>query len=157
MAQRHLARSIALQSLAQWDFNRSVLNKELDLEKIIEQNISLFAAPNFREKEFARSLTLNVAKNLEKIDSYIKKFAPHWPLDKITPVDKNTLRIGIWELLFSDIPPKVAINEAVEIAKSFGNITSGKFVNGVLGTIYNEYKKDNDKKEEKEKQKTDKN
>jgi len=142
MSQRHLARRIALQTLAQWDFNRRFLGRDLDLDKITEKNIFLFASPEFAERKFAKELVVNVVKNLDKIDSYIKKFAPHWPLDKITTIDRNILRIGIWELMFSsDTPPKVAINEAIEIAKAFGNISSGKFVNGILGTLYNKYQK----------------
>jgi N utilization substance protein B len=146
MSSRHLARGIALQILAQWDFNTSILGKSLDLNEVIKNNLEYFAPKNFDEKKFVEELVLGVYKNLDKIDTYIKEFAPHWPLDKITPVDRNILRLSIWEMMFSkNVPPKVAINEAVEIAKIFGNISSGKFVNGVLGTIYNKYKKDEER------------
>ena len=82
-----------------------------------------------------------VIKNLAKIDQIIAQAAPEWPIDQIAIVDRNVLRLGIFELLFGDykeVPPKVAINEAIELAKSFGGESSGKFVNGVLGTIYRE-------------------
>lgn len=143
MAQRHLARTIALQILTQWDFNSSVLHKSLNLNDVVRENINYFTQPEFEDKDFTKKLVLDIVKNIDKIDAYIKKFAPHWPLEKITPIDRNILRIGIWELIFSsDVPPKVAINEAIEIAKVFGNISSGKFINGVLGAIYqNEEKK----------------
>jgi N utilization substance protein B len=75
--------------------------------------------------------------NLAEIDKYITKYATEWPLDQITIVDRNILRIGVYELVFDkDIPAKVAINEAIEVAKTFGGESSGKFVNGVLGAIY---------------------
>jgi transcription antitermination protein NusB len=137
MANRHLSRSIAMQSLYEWDFNGQ---KEEMLGKILDNNISEFA-PGIEDDSFIRGLVKNVIKNKDKIDPLIEKCAPEWPLDQVTIVDRNILRLGIYELLFGnyeEVPPKVAINESIELAKSFGGESSGRFVNGVLGTIYRE-------------------
>jgi len=141
VSNRHLARTIAMQTLFTWDFN-SQKSKELDI--LIKNNFSHFA-PTFDDKGFVSSLVNGVLKNAKAIDKYIIKYATEWPLEQITIVDRNILRIGVYELIYdSDIPHKVAINEAIEIAKAFGGESSGKFVNGVLGAIY----KDIQKKEE---------
>ena len=135
MANRHLSRSIAMQTLYEWDFNGG---KELKIEDILKRNINEFA-PGLEDDKFARDLITGVLENRKKIDEIIAKTAPEWPLEQISLVDRNVLRLGIYELLFGkreEVPPKVAINEAIELAKSFGGETSGKFVNGVLGTIY---------------------
>ncbi|MDZ4225853.1 MAG: transcription antitermination factor NusB, partial [Candidatus Andersenbacteria bacterium] len=98
-------------------------------------------APGMDGTDFLYDLLFGVEKNLKSIDGLITKSAPDWPLEQITNVDRNVLRIGIYELKFGgsdDVPPKVAINEAIELAKTFGGASSGKFVNGVLGTIYKE-------------------
>ncbi len=137
MANRHLSRSIAMQSLYEWDFNGQ---KEETLDKIIDNNVLEFA-PGIEDDSFIRGLVKNVIKNRDKIDPLIVKCAPEWPLDQVTVVDRNILRLGIYELLFGnyeEVPPKVAINESIELAKSFGGESSGRFVNGVLGTIYRE-------------------
>lgn len=132
MANRHLLRTIAMQSLFDWDFN----NQETDLKQIIEQVLKEFA-PKVEDTEFVYSLAQGVAGKISEIDHIIEETAPEWPLAQITPVDRNVLRIGIYELMFlKDVPPKVAINEAVELGKRFGGESSGKFVNGVLGTLY---------------------
>ncbi len=155
MSNRHLARTIALQTLFTWDFNDS---KDQDVDRLIEGNFANFA-PDFNDGGFVKDLVQGVIKNLEKIDKYIIKYATEWPLDQITTVDRNILRLGIYELLHTDIPPRVAINEAIEVAKSFGGDSSGKFVNGVLGAIYNDepkiQKRDN-KEEVENKEKEDK-
>ena len=133
MSNRHLARTIAMQTLFSWDFNGK---QEQDLHKLIEQNFKQFA-PKFNDHGFVKSIINGVTDKLEEIDRYISKYATEWPLDQITIVDRNVLRIGVYELVFNkDIPAKVAINEAIEIAKTFGGESSGKFVNGVLGAIY---------------------
>lgn len=134
MSNRHLSRTIAMQSLYEWDFNN--LEKDV-LEKLSEKNLKEFA-PEFEDNGFVNHIIKGVANNLEEINGLITKYAPEWPLDQITIVDRNVLRIGIYELKFSqgEIPPKVAINEAIELAKTFGGESSGKFINGVLGTIY---------------------
>jgi len=137
MASRHLARSIVLQSLFEWDFYQ----KEPSLEKILERNIQKFGGENFREKEFAKNLIKGVVKNIEKIDKIIQTSAPERPIEQLGIVERNVLRIGLYELLYAnkeEVPPKVAINEAIELAKNFGSESSGKFVNGVLGTVYRE-------------------
>lgn len=135
MANRHLSRSIAMQTLYEWDFNGG---KESKIDEILERDISEFA-PGLEDDQFARDLIKGVLENKKKIDEIIAKTAPEWPLEQVSLVDRNILRLGIYELLFGkreEVPPKVAINEAIELAKSFGGETSGKFVNGVLGTIY---------------------
>ena len=138
MSNRHLARTIALQSLFMWDFNDQ---KDKDLDKIIK-GIFFNFAPNFNDNDFVAKLIKGVIRNLKKIDNNIVKYATEWPLDQITIVDRNILRIGVYELLMvDDIPPKVAINEAIEIAKALGGESSGKFVNGVLGAIYKNLEK----------------
>jgi len=133
MSNRHLARTIAMQTLFCWDFNGK--DKE-DLTNILKQNFAQFA-PHFDDQGFVNSLVNGVMKHLNEIDKYITKYATEWPLEQITIVDRNILRIGVYELVFDkNIPAKVAINEAIEIAKTFGGESSGRFVNGVLGAIY---------------------
>jgi len=135
MANRHLSRSIAMQTLYEWDFNG---RDDKKIEEILERNIQEFG-PGLEDGKFVRDLIKGVLKNQEKIDAIIAETAPEWPLEQINLIDRNVLRLGIYELLFGnhdEVPPKVAINEAIELAKSFGGETSGKFVNGVLGTIY---------------------
>ncbi|MDD5430854.1 MAG: transcription antitermination factor NusB [Candidatus Pacebacteria bacterium] len=153
MATRQLARSIVLQSLYEWDFYKQ---KE-DLTKILERNMQEFG-PGIDEPEFAWKLTKGIIDHKEEIDNIIRKAAPEWPLEQIAIVDRNALRIGLYELLYADrneVPPKVAINEAIEIAKNYGGTNSGKFINGVLGTVYREIgepmkdSKSKDKKEDK--------
>lgn len=137
MASRHLCRSIAMQSLYEWDF----FNRKNDkLKEIIGHNIKEFG-PGIDETNFIFDLVNGVVKNLDKIDRIIEKAAPEWPLDQIGMIDRNVLRLGLFELLFGqrkEVPPKVAINEAIELAKTFGGENSGKFINGVLGTVYRE-------------------
>ncbi len=134
MANRHLARTVAMQSLFEWDFN----GKQGDLNTITKNNLQQFAQ-HLDDTEFVFALVNGVAENQPKIDEIIAKTAPEWPIDQITVVDRNVLRLGIYELMFlKQVPPKVAINEAVELAKSFGGESSGKFLNGVLGTLYKE-------------------
>lgn len=136
MASRHLSRSIAMQSLYEWDFS----GRTADLEKIIERNIQEFG-PGLEDKSFIWELATGVIKHLAELDKIIEKAAPQWPLEQISIVDRNVLRLGLYELIYSDkeaVPPKVAINEAIELAKSFGGESSGKFINGVLGTVFKE-------------------
>jgi N utilization substance protein B len=134
MSNRHLARTIALQTLFAWDFNG---RKDDGMEKLIADNFSNFA-PDFDDGGFVKDLVFGVREHLETIDKHIVKYATEWPLDQITGVDRNILRLGIFELLYTAVPPRVAINEAIEVAKSFGGDASGKFVNGVLGALYND-------------------
>ena len=135
MASRHLSRSIVMQSLYEWDFFG---RKENSLASIIERNISNFG-PGLEDLTFARGLAEGVEKNIKSLDKIIETSAPEWPISQISLIDRNVLRIGLYELLYSDkaeVPPKVAINEAIELAKTFSGTTSGKFVNGVLGTVF---------------------
>ncbi|MBU1132001.1 transcription antitermination factor NusB [Patescibacteria group bacterium] len=136
MSNRHLARTISLQTLFEWDVKG---NDPQKIDDIINYNFKAFA-PEFDDHSFTEKLVKGVIKNLEEIDTYIKKFAPEWPIEQITTVDRNILRIGIFELIFDqNIPAKVAINEAIEIGKTFGGESSGKFINGVLGSIFKSF------------------
>ncbi len=136
MASRHLSRSIAMQSLFEWDF----YGKSNNIDEIVDQNLKEFG-PGLESQDFTRQLVKGVVDHLSKIDKIIVESAPEWPLEQIIMVDRNVLRLGLFELLYAkkeEVPPKVAINEAIELAKSFGGESSGRFVNGVLGTVYKE-------------------
>ncbi len=125
-----------MQSLYEWDFS----GEKLDLTKTVEKNLKEFG-PGLEDLSFTWQLVTGVIQYLQKIDKIIEKAAPEWPVNQINIVDRNVLRIGLYELLYTDktaVPPKVAINEAIELAKSFGGESSGKFINGVLGTVYKE-------------------
>ncbi len=144
MANRHLSRSIVLQTLFEWDFvsteEQSSIWTDKKIKEVINRNLKEFA-PGLEDDIFVFSLVEEILKKCSVVDEIIKKAAPDWPLDKISIVDRNILRIGLTELLFGDrnqVPPKVAINEAIELAKTFGGENSGKFVNGVLGAVYKE-------------------
>ncbi|KKW14560.1 MAG: N utilization substance protein B-like protein [Parcubacteria group bacterium GW2011_GWA2_50_10b] len=126
-----------LQTLFEWDFEKL---KVADIYPIFERNIAEFA-PGSNDRPFMEALLKRVLEKKNDLNTLIEKAAPDWPLDKISPVDRNILRIGLSELLFADrkeVPPKVAINEAIELAKTFGGDTSGRFINGVLGAVYKE-------------------
>ncbi len=136
MAVRNLGRGVALQSLYEWDF----FNKNSNLKATTERNLKEFA-PGFMEPEFVISLIEGVKKHIEQLDEVITVSAPEWPINKLSIVDRNVLRIGLYELLHADrkeIPPRVAINEAIELAKTYGGMNSGRFINGVMGTVYKE-------------------
>jgi len=144
MASRHLARSIILQSLFEWDFysqHKDNLQKPgPGLVEILERNLDYFGG-EFDEKDFAKKITKGIADNIEKIDRVMQSSAPERPISQLSLVDRNILRIGLYELLFQDkeeVPAKVAINEAIELGKNFGGPSTGKFINGVLGTVYKE-------------------
>jgi N utilization substance protein B len=137
MANRHLARSVVLQTLFEWDFLQKTPEQA---EEALTRNNEEFA-PGVDDGGFALKLVRAVILKQPDLDLIITRAAPAWPLDKIANVDRNVLRIGLCELLFSDrgeVPAKVAINEAIELAKSFGGESSGRFVNGVLGAVYKE-------------------
>jgi len=122
--------------LYEWDFS----GQKQDLTDILERNIKDFA-PGADEPEFAWKILKGVINHIDKIDNIIRQAAPDWPIKQIANIDRNALRIGLYELLYADpeeVPAKVAINEAIEIAKSYGGPNSGKFINGVLGTVYRE-------------------
>ena len=137
MANRHLSRSIVLQTLFEWDF---AAEKDITPAEMLERNIQEFG-PGLDDSSFMSDLFLGIIKKQTIIDEIIEKAAPDWPIDKISIVDRNIIRIGLYELLFGDrtqVPPKVAINESIELAKSFGGENSSKFINGVLGGVYKE-------------------
>ncbi len=142
MSSRHLARSVALQSLYEWDF---FSKREKDYKEIIEKNIKE-AKEDIKDKDFIYGIVKGVVDAEEELNKIIVAAAPEWPLEKITTIDRNVLRIGLYELIYGnkdEVPPKVAINESIELAKKFGGSSSGRFVNGVLGTVYREIKEEN--------------
>lgn len=131
-----------MQTLYEWDFNG---RNNANLPNLLVRNMEEFA-PEFDDGGFTDALIQGVIKSQSEIDGYITKYAPEWPLEQITIVDRNILRLGVFELIFDqDIPSKVAINEAIELAKTFGGESSGRFVNGVLGAIYKDRKGVHDK------------
>ncbi len=126
-----------MQSLFEWDFRGQ---KDDESRDVLKRNITEFA-PGLEDSIFAEHLMEGTLRERKTIDTLIEKCAPEWPLEQVTVVDRNVLRLGIYELMFGDydeVPPKVAINEAIELAKTFGSDASPRFVNGVLGTIYRE-------------------
>lgn len=153
MANRHLSRSIVLQTLFEWDLNNI---EKKDTPEVLERNVQEFA-PNKTDLPFMDKLLDGILQKQSELDQVIEKAAPEWPVDRISPVDRNILRLGLYELLFSDrseVPAKVAINEAIELAKQFGGENSSRFVNGVLGAVYKEIgepgKEETSKKKRKE-------
>ncbi|KKW38064.1 MAG: N utilization substance protein B-like protein [Candidatus Adlerbacteria bacterium GW2011_GWB1_54_7] len=137
MANRHLSRSVVLQTLFEWDFRN--LSKE-DAALALARNSAEFV-PGAADLPFMEELLKGAISRRADLDLVIEKAAPEWPMERIALIDRNVLRLGLYELLFSDrekVPAKVAINEAIELAKSFGGDNSGKFVNGVLGAVYKE-------------------
>jgi N utilization substance protein B len=150
MGSRHLSRSIVLQTLYEWDFWEG---KNKNLEEIFQRNLKLLGE-GLVDKQYPEKLLKGVLEYWDELNKLIISGAPEWPLTQINIIDRNILRIGIFELLFSDfkeVPPKVAINEAVELAKTFGGDSSHRFVNGVLGTIFRSMEEVSSKKQNKEK------
>ncbi len=149
MSKRHLARSIIMQSLYQWDFKGK---PSAIVPAIIQQNMLEFGAGIEDTRDYVSETVDGVLEHCPEIDALITKYAPKWPIDDMSLVDRNILRLGVYELYFTQsIPPKVAINEAIELAKSFGGPSSGKFVNGILGAMYNDLPKEESKPEPQEK------
>ena len=139
MANRHLGRSLALQILFELDFQEGVKSSAF-VDETIKRIVDEFG-PGIEDLSFVEEIVRGVIAHQDKIDLIVEKAAPDWPLDQIAIVDRNVLRLGLYELIFadrSDVPAKVAINEAIELAKTFGGESSGRFVNGVLGTVYKE-------------------
>jgi N utilization substance protein B len=137
MANRHLARSIVLQTLFEWDTTH-VPAKET--AGVLNRNVEEFGGGE-TDQPFMEQLLSGVLAKQKDLDLIIEKAAPEWPLERIAAIDRNILRLGLYELLFADraqVPAKVAINEAIELAKTFGGDSSGRFVNGVLGAVYKE-------------------
>lgn len=133
---RHLGRIVALQSLYEYDFRLECKDPDVSVESILDRNINRYSE-TIEDKDFIRALVVGVVKSIDDMDGTIQPVAPEWPIEQIARIDRNILRMSVWELKNSpDVPPKVVINEAVELAKSFGSDNSSKFVNGVLGTVY---------------------
>lgn len=132
---RHLGRIVAMQTLYEYDF-RDGLESKSEIKPILARNLGEFSSA-IDDTAFVHDVVEGVLKHQDEIDQMIGPAAPEWPVDQIAKIDKVVLRIGVYELAIKrDVPPKVAINEAVELAKAFGGENSSKFVNGVLGTIY---------------------
>ncbi len=134
---RHLGRIIVLQSLYEYEFRTKAGDKTADIDSIVAKNIEPYAKA-LGDTEFVYQLARETSKHFDELDTTLQPLAPEWPLSTIAAVDRNILRIGLYELQFTPetVPPKVAINEAVELAKAFGAENSSKFINGVLGTAY---------------------
>jgi len=134
---RHLGRIVALQSLYEYEFRMTSGDETVDIDEILERNLERYESA-IEDKQFVSDLTKGVIARQAELDEKIQPIAPDWPIHQIARVDRAILRMGFYELLYlADIvPPKVAINEAVELAKAFGSDNSSKFVNGVLGTAY---------------------
>ncbi len=134
---RHLGRIVALQSLYEYEFRISSEDKSAEIDEILSRNLERYQ-DEIDDKTFVSELVNGVLDNQEALDNQIRPLAPEWPLEQIARIDRNILRLGLYELLYraEQVPPKVAINEAVELAKAFGSDNSSKFINGVLGTAY---------------------
>jgi N utilization substance protein B len=134
---RHLGRIVALQTLYEYEFRSLSKDDSVNVDDILARNLNRYDT-TIEDRGFVEQLVAGVVKKQKKLDEQLQPMAPDWPLDQIARVDCNILRIGLYELLFEakTVPPKVAINEAVELAKAFGSDNSSKFINGVLGTAY---------------------
>src|SRR5579875_2291171 len=132
---RHLGRIIALQTLYEEELRQEAADNDFDLEEVLKRNIVRYQK-QVSDIEFVENLARGVSKTKDKLDAKLQPVAPEWPIDQIARMDRLVLRIGLYELENEkDVPPKVVINEAVELAKAFGGDNSSKFVNGVLGTL----------------------
>lgn len=133
---RHLGRIIALQSIYEFDFRRQCGDETANVDEILDRNLERYEK-TVDDKDFVHSLTKGVTADSASLDETIQPIAPEWPIDQIARIDRAILRMALFELQqFGDVPPKVVINEAVELAKAFGSDNSSRFVNGVLGTAY---------------------
>lgn len=141
---RHLGRIIALQTLYEYEFRQEVGDTTVTSADILQRNLTKYKS-SVDDVAFVQSLTDGVIAHLATLDDKLRPLASEWPLEQIARIDRAVLRLGLYELLYSDdVPPKVVINEAVELAKAFGSDNSGKFVNGVLGTAFRTLKEDAD-------------
>lgn len=132
---RHLGRIVALQTLYEQDFRREVNDSSFDLEEVLARNITRYE-DTVEDKDFIRALVAGVQSHEQELDEMIRPVAPEWPIEQIARMDRIILHIGAYELVYDkNVPPKVVINEAVELAKAFGGENSSKFINGVLGTL----------------------
>jgi len=137
---RHLGRIVALQTLYEFELRNESKDHSADVDEILDRNISRYEEA-IDDKNFVKDLVQGVLKKEKELDSKIQPIAPDWPIDQIARIDRNILRLGLFELLFKakEVPPKVVINEAVELAKAFGSDNSSKFINGVLGTAFRQF------------------
>lgn len=133
---RHLGRIVALQTLYEQDFRIECKDEEFDLKAVLDRNIERYSE-TIDDKDFIVKLVNGVVARQDELDKILQPIAPEWPLAQIARMDRIVLRMGLYELLNEkDVPPKVAINEAVELAKAFGSDNSSRFINGVLGTAF---------------------
>ncbi len=134
---RHLGRIVALQTLYEYEFRVQAKDLSVDVDEILRRNLDRYKT-TIDDIDFVSSLTKGVIEKSVELDEKLQPIAPDWPINQIARIDCNILRIGLYELIFKPetVPPKVAINEAVELAKAFGSDNSSKFINGVLGTAY---------------------
>jgi N utilization substance protein B len=134
---RHLGRIVVLQSLYEYEFRVQSEDSSVDIDEILTRNLERYESA-IEDKDFARDLAKGVVAEQADLDSKIQPIAPDWPIEQIARIDRVIIRMGLYELLHlaTIVPPKVVINEAVELAKAFGSDNSSKFVNGVLGTAY---------------------
>lgn len=136
---RHLGRIVALQTLYELDFRVDAKEVDLDKKAVLKRNIDRYSEV-VDDKEFIASIVEGVQERQQELDAIIQPIAPDWPLSQIARIDRAILRLGVYELKYGkSVPPKVVINESVELAKSFGADNSSKFVNGVLGTAYRNF------------------
>ena len=134
---RHLGRIVALQTLCEYEFRVGSDDKTVDVDAILTRNLERYESA-IEDKSFVENLVKGVLDKQTDLDSKIQPMAPEWPIAQIARIDRAVLRMGLYELLYRGdvVPPKVAINEAVELAKAFGSDNSSKFINGVLGTAF---------------------
>lgn len=143
---RHVARIVAMQTIFEWEFRGT------DITEIFTRNCEIHQE-RLEDTSYAEELVNGVMTNYNELQEKITEVAPEWPIDQISPVDRCTLYIAIYEILYANddtVPPIVAVNEAIEIAKSFGGENSGKFINGALGSIIKEVPEDRLARETKE-------
>lgn len=150
---RHLGRIIVLQTLYEYDFRDRLGDESIDLEGILDRNLERYEK-KIDDKDFVRKLAVGVNRAGRQLDAMIAPVAPDWPLSQISIIDRDIMRMAVFELtqFAGDIPPKVAINEAVELAKSFSSDSSSRFVNGVLGTIWRKINEERDEQSKQPKQ-----
>ena len=134
---RHLGRIIVLQSLYEYEFRTKAGDATTDIDLIVAKNIEPYEKA-LGDTEFVYNLAHAIVNSASELDEELKPLAPEWPIESIAAIDRNVLRIGLYELSKCNdkVPPKVAINEAVELAKAFGSENSSRFINGVLGTAF---------------------
>ncbi len=134
---RHLGRIVALQSLYEYEFRVGSQDATANIDEILDRNLERYETA-IEDKQFVADLVKGILAQQDDLDTKIQPIAPDWPIEQIARIDRTILRMGLYELLHlaTVVPPKVAINEAVELAKAFGSDNSSKFVNGVLGTAY---------------------